>query len=517
MTGNTIDNLEHAIRDELRSQARSTPSGAATKLAVLQAIAGQPITAADRQLRRWTMPLLAAAAVVLVSIGLTVGARALNSSHDNKPAHRPTPTAPKLPAPKPAGDPVCSPARGETLVNGAQTSYRVSATGLTRYVFEYYCAGSDGHRSGSSVQVFDLVKGAYRFYRQSERSGADVFVLSLTGGLDGYRSREATEFAASSLPSGDISEVTYDVETGEGSGGGSAITPGCGSGELTVALASAQLPVPHPVLQLTNHSKLSCALWGVPRYVPLTAAGTAGKQPVRSVLRGPAGGVDHAPAAPLIVLQPGATAGASIGADPASAGCQRSAAVRVSLPNGLALGTVDLAACNFVAYPLVQGGAGSDFASYPTTPLPAGPSKCADGGELELTDQQLTSQSGDALGMVLMVKLVRGPSCTVSGYPDVQIVSGSGRMLARPTGTPRGFFGGLATGSSSPPTVILRAGQTASALLEWQAAAYQPTSTCTGAGRVKLTFGFAGATFSPTISKFCDLTVHPFVAGSTGS
>ena len=75
---------------------------------------------------------------------------------------------------------------------------------------------------------------------------------------------------------------------------------------------------------------------------------------------------------------------------------------------------------------------------------------------------------------MLTIKLLGGPPCTLSGYPDVRAVDGSGKVLVAAAHTPTGILGGLAGGTTTPPTVTLNAGQTASALVEWAAAAYTP-------------------------------------------
>src|SRR6185503_18851924 len=127
----------------------------------------------------------------------------------------------------------------------------------------------------------------------------------------------------------------------------------CTATELTVRLASAQLPTPHQVLQLTNRSKVGCLLWGHPHYTPVNADSGTRQQPVSYLLRGPAGGVTTAPSAPVIVLPPGATAGASIGSNSQAGACTPSAGARVTLPDGMDLGLQSIALCNIVSYPLV--------------------------------------------------------------------------------------------------------------------------------------------------------------------
>jgi hypothetical protein len=513
--------LEDAIRAELRAEVRQAPAGAPTKAAVLQAVTGLPMDPGVRRLRHWTVPLLAAAAVVLVAVGLTVGARSLTSS---RPGHPSRPNQPlnqqqQLTPPPPNGV-TCSAARGETLVNGLQTSYTVSASGERRYVFEYYCAGSDGHRTGSSVQVFKLVNGRLQYLAETVRAALGNVVLSLSGGgEDGFRVRDAN-LISSILPFyGAVVDESYLIDGDDGNfshllitGGGSPVAQACRTTDLAVRVASAQQPTPHSVLQLTNRSKVECALWGNPHYTPQDA----GKQLVSYLLRGPAGGVTSAPSAPVVLLQPGATAGASIGSNPSTGSCAATT-YRITLPDGVDLGLHDLALCEIVSYPLVPRAGGDAAADYPTTVQPSQPSSCVDDNQLLLSANQASTQSGDGAGLVFTIKLLDGQPCTLSGYPTVRAVDSAGKAVQAASDTPRGTLGGLAAGSSKPPGLTLQKGQSVSAMVEWAAAAYTPTSHCSRDVRISLTFGATGFTPNPAIGQVCDLTVHPWVAGTTGS
>ncbi|MEO6701620.1 MAG: DUF4232 domain-containing protein [Jatrophihabitantaceae bacterium] len=530
MNRDVTDEFEGAIRAELRSQAQQAPGSAATKLAVLAATEGLPMDEPGGGLRRWTVPLLAAAVVLMVAVGLTVSVRALDGHHGNRPANQPSPSAPKLPAPKPV-DVSCSTARGETLVDGAQTSFTLSSNGERRYVFDYYCAGSDGHRGGSQLRVYRMVDGKLAFDKPVGTGPGD-FVLSLTGRTDGFQARVADESPSTEpLVSGAISTVIYDVVhdgigvTGEG-------VQACRAADLTVTLANASQPIPHLVLQLTNLTNTICALWGVPTYQPVDAAGQPTEQPVRNLLRGPAGGVNLAASAPVIELRPGQTAGAAIGTDATTgSSCPSTGDVKVSLLNGLGLGTVRFGTCNIVGYPLVPLASGDDAADYPTSPVPTSspsspaasspgssqPNRCIDRNDLVISRHPVATGSGDGAGAVLTIKLLGARPCTITGYPVVRLVDSSGALLQLPAETPRGTLGGLAAATTSPPSITLTTGQSASVLVEWAAAAYTPTSHCVRNGRIGLTFGATTSTFGPAIGQLCDATVHPWVAGSTGS
>ena len=110
-------------------------------------------------------------------------------------------------------------------MNGLRTSYTLSATGERRYVFEYYCAGSDGHRSGSSLQVFRLVDGTLRFEQELLPSAVNTYVMSLTGGDDAVRSREAIGLGPGGPTSpGFVSDDGYVMSSGQGAG--TPVAPG---------------------------------------------------------------------------------------------------------------------------------------------------------------------------------------------------------------------------------------------------------------------------------------------------
>ncbi|HEX4728186.1 MAG TPA: DUF4232 domain-containing protein, partial [Jatrophihabitans sp.] len=471
-----------------------------------------------------------AVVVVLVAVGLTIGGRVLNSSRPNRPANHP-----RLTPPPPNGM-TCSTARDETLVDGAQTSYPVPVTGERRYVFEYYCAGLDGHRTGSALQVFRMANGQLQFLVEALRSGANSFVLSLSGGDENrFQAREATKLnlGVGVVPSGPgaVVDESYRIEGDNGSAKGISVTDSglpvarvCDRTDLTVRIASAQLPTPHLVLGLTNTSTVDCALWGNPSYAPGNGAGGAEHQQVRYVLRGPAGGVNTAPSAPVILLRPDATAYAGIGLDSAAGSCSSSTTARVTLPDGVDLGLLNLAQCNFVSYPLVIHSDGDDSADHPTVPRSTAPISCMTSNTDLTMGSNPISPHGNRAGVVLTLTVLSGRPCTLSGYLDVQVgaADSSQAVLAVAEHTPNGGLGGLARGTSTPPLVTLTGGQVASALVEWSTTADHPGAKCfhngqlgvqisTGPGPTSIAFG------NTQLSQFCDLTVHPIVPGDTGS
>jgi Protein of unknown function (DUF4232) len=97
----TPDELDAAIRDELQVEARRAPAGAPVKAQVLEATRILPMDEEQpRGLRAWLVPMLAAAAVLLVTLGVTAGPKLLRSDGPDRtpPAvsstsAAPTPTA----------------------------------------------------------------------------------------------------------------------------------------------------------------------------------------------------------------------------------------------------------------------------------------------------------------------------------------------------------------------------------------------------------------------------------------
>ena len=114
---------------------------------------------------------------------------------------------------------------------------------------------------------------------------------------------------------------------------------------------------------------------------------------------------------------------------------------------------------------------------------------------------------------VVLFKNVGTTSCTLTGYPSVDAVNGTGQALAHAQQTLSGFMGGAA----SVGTVSLGPGGLASATVEWLNFNPQTSGDCI--------FSAAVAAAPPGIStrahlsvsvSICDLQVHPTVAGTSG-
>jgi hypothetical protein len=159
----------------------------------------------------------------------------------------------------------------------------------------------------------------------------------------------------------------------------------------------------------------------------------------------------------------------------------------------------------------------------PTT-APSTPVAC------EASDLLLTLGSGGAglghEGVALLFKNVGGVACILHGYPGVALLDASGRQAEQAVRAPSGYLGGLTPGATTPPTLVVRPGQTDSALLEGTDVATGSATSCpsylaalvtapnqTVSTRLKLVKGSSREGF-PGCSP---VEIHPIVKGTTGS
>ncbi len=287
----------------------------------------------------------------------------------NQPNQRTPGTTPRPPVPADLNCSAILP--GSQLVTGAQTHFQVSATGETRYVYEFYCAGSQGQRSGSEIQAFTLANGTLSYLSTLIEAGKGSHLTPMSGVVNGVtlQGTEGPGDPAGSL-GGDLlmlTLITGDAGKTWGSGGAQVVAAACTRGDLSakvtaVAAASAatgRTAIPeHQVLQLTNHSASPCALEGYPKLVAVRDANSAGAG-LTPTLRGPAGGVT-ARVPPIVLLAPGGTAGAIIEFGTVLPSCPPTDQLSVTLPNGALLGVLAarLSPCGVNVHPLVAGSTG---------------------------------------------------------------------------------------------------------------------------------------------------------------
>ncbi|MEO6501431.1 MAG: DUF4232 domain-containing protein [Jatrophihabitantaceae bacterium] len=136
------------------------------------------------------------------------------------------------------------------------------------------------------------------------------------------------------------------------------------------------------------------------------------------------------------------------------------------------------------------------------------------GDQLTVTGSPLTSESGDARGLLLKYVNAGDEPCALTGYPGAAIVDAAGQPLADATRTPAGFFGGLAAGNA--PRLVLFRGLPGSAVIEW-AAEQHGGAQCWAEATLVSTPPETTATQSYGAQPLvCDPQVHPVVSGETG-
>ncbi len=391
----TTDELENVIREELRAQAGRQPSSAATKLAVMRAVAGQPVPAAERSWGRWTLPVLAAAAVVLLAVGSIVVPKALHSQ----------PVRPAVPVSSTVGSPTSTPTRpvpiSDNWFNGIPVGPLPHASGL--------CPAGTGVTAGPSMASgLPLPGEPARIWMQQVACDANL--------VDPY-------------------PEPYEVY--------------------------AYGPSGPQLLQTLAYQP------GDPRALQVTGLEWDGHQ--------------------LTLTESGLTTGDSA--------CCRSL----------------LFSQKFTWQPRTGTQAHGHFVAGPQVNVV----KPCTAAQLRVTSSPLSSQSGDAVGLLLKYTSNDTVPCTLSGYPSATAVDHDGHSLGTARRTLSGFFGGVASGSAAP--IVMVPTRTASAVIEWSSAAYTQGSSCYQQARISS--AAPGATASQrfgALVRICDLQVHPVVAGATG-
>jgi uncharacterized protein DUF4232 len=118
----------------------------------------------------------------------------------------------------------------------------------------------------------------------------------------------------------------------------------------------------------------------------------------------------------------------------------------------------------------------------------------------------------------LVFRNIGAATCVLRGYPGVTGLDARGRGVAPARQTLRGYLGGLDPAATTPPTVTLAPGRSASALVEALNAAPDGTA-CTPFPALRV--GVPGGQASVTVpwgnaSGCAHLQVHPFVPSSDG-
>jgi hypothetical protein len=115
--------------------------------------------------------------------------------------------------------------------------------------------------------------------------------------------------------------------------------------------------------------------------------------------------------------------------------------------------------------------------------------------------------------LVLVFNNVGSATCTLGGYPKVDLVDASGNVVKHVKETLRGQAG-LPEDVSEPPTVQLAAGKSASAAVEASAIPEGDGPECTTYALMVTPPGQKRAVSAdPAEMPDCDIQVHPVVAG----
>ncbi|HEX4728776.1 MAG TPA: DUF4232 domain-containing protein [Jatrophihabitans sp.] len=269
-----------------------------------------------------------------------------------------------VPVPTPPTDLPCTSIPGGHPVVGAHTSFTLTSTGESRYVYEFLCIGTNGTRSASELQVFQPAPGGRLSYLSTMVPvGKDGHLEYLSAVPNGVRV-QGTDQSAGPRP-GDVVSVTYTTADGGRSftSTGKLVAKACQKTDLSARVVTADGGVTgrHQVLQLTNLTVNPCGLEGYPSLVALVNGAPSGPM-LNPTLSGPAGGVTSAKVPPIVVLIPGGTAAAIIELGSAHPTCASANQVLVGLPNGPSLGTIpaDLSTCGLDVHPLVDNPYGTD-------------------------------------------------------------------------------------------------------------------------------------------------------------
>jgi hypothetical protein len=157
--------------------------------------------------------------------------------------------------------------------------------------------------------------------------------------------------------------------------------------------------------------------------------------------------------------------------------------------------------------------------SAPTRPVPSasatssGSTTCTSG--IRVIPGDVDAGAGHRF-LVLRFNNVGQTTCTISGYPQVDLVDASGKVVKHAQQTPSGQTG-LPAGTTEPPVVTLPAGKSASTVLEASAIPEGDDPPCKDYALMVTPPGQnEPVSAGPAQMPDCDVQVHPVVAGDTG-
>ncbi len=153
-----------------------------------------------------------------------------------------------------------------------------------------------------------------------------------------------------------------------------------------------------------------------------------------------------------------------------------------------------------------------------TTPVVVtGPPRCTF-AHLAISVGQVGAGLGHE-GAAILFKNTGTSKCSMSGYPGVAALNATGRQVAQAQRTPSGYLGGMRTGSTTPPVVLLEPGAVASALVEGTAVPEGVASSCPTYPALLVTppTSTLSTRLAVSLPGCSALEVHPVVSGTTGT
>jgi hypothetical protein len=164
------------------------------------------------------------------------------------------------------------------------------------------------------------------------------------------------------------------------------------------------------------------------------------------------------------------------------------------------------------------GPAPSTTTTTSTAPVAAsGPPRCTF-AHLSVSLGQVGAGLGHE-GVAILFENTGTSTCSLSGYPGVAALDSAGRQVAQAQRTPSGYLGGMQTGSTTPPVVLLGPGAEASALVEGTDVPEGVASSCPTYPALLVTppTSTLSARLTVSLPGCSPLEVHPIVSGTTGT
>lgn len=147
-------------------------------------------------------------------------------------------------------------------------------------------------------------------------------------------------------------------------------------------------------------------------------------------------------------------------------------------------------------------------------------------GQIAVTVLRSGDAAAGSVGQVIGFINVSKIACTLTGYPGVAGLDAQGRQVIQAQRQLMGMLGGLANGATTPPTVTLHPGQSASAMVEGTDNPVGTATSCTYYSSLlvtppnltrpmKVTETLSGSTV-PGFPGCSGIRVDPVVPGATG-